>query len=227
MSYGRLCRYFSDRRWADQFIDGHLLFRSLAYFRDYEDGRIRGDQHEGTAVHRPAGGLVINNQTQRTTIHLPDHTFESGAKQGEIFAYCLSRKISDELRDEFDAAVCVEITDVAAFCGRVQKALPTGSKFAGRPGCKRLGHRVEYYSIDGPSTPRWARPDLIAISKLDHFSRQAEFRLVFSETDALELQKVDTRLVPIGDRRPANSAEHHEHIVHTPSLRDICRIHEW
>ena len=36
-----LYKYFSERKWAERFLDGEILFRSLAYFRDYEDGNIR------------------------------------------------------------------------------------------------------------------------------------------------------------------------------------------
>ncbi len=59
----RLYKYFSERKWADAFLEGNLLFRSLAYYRDYEDAEIRGDYNEGTMLYRPVEGLVVNNQT--------------------------------------------------------------------------------------------------------------------------------------------------------------------
>jgi len=33
----RLYKYFSEKKSAEAFLDGNLLFRSLAYYRDYED----------------------------------------------------------------------------------------------------------------------------------------------------------------------------------------------
>ena len=69
----RLYKYFSDRKWANAFLDGEILFRSLSYFRDYEDKNVRGDEKEGTAVYRPKEGLVITNHTQGTTFTLSDH----------------------------------------------------------------------------------------------------------------------------------------------------------
>ena len=46
---GRRARVDRD---AEAFLDGKLLFRSLAHFRDIEDA-ARGDQYEGTAGFDP------------------------------------------------------------------------------------------------------------------------------------------------------------------------------
>jgi hypothetical protein len=109
-------KYYADRKWAEAFLNGKLLFRSLAYFRDFEDKHIRGDQNEGTAVYCPEGGLIVNNQTQRTTFTLPGYAFESSVNPAEIFVFCLSRSLTDELRQDFQAVVCVEIRDISTFC---------------------------------------------------------------------------------------------------------------
>ncbi len=132
-----LYKYFSDRKWADAFLDGEMLFRSLSYFRDYEDKNIRGDQMEGTAVFRPEGGLLITNHTRGTTFTLPDHAFESAANQDEIFVFCASRCLSNELRERFEAVVCVEILNIRNLCSRIEAALPLTTTFRGQ--------RVEYY----------------------------------------------------------------------------------
>ena len=34
-------QYFSECQWAERFLDGEILFRSLSYFRDYEDSEVR------------------------------------------------------------------------------------------------------------------------------------------------------------------------------------------
>src|SRR5688572_6125597 len=122
-----LFKYYSERRWAEAFLDGELVFRSLAYFRDYEDGEIRGDRSEGSAVFRPPGGLIVNNKTQGKTFTLPGHGFVSRAKQEEIFVFCVSRNMTDRHRDAFKAVSCVEILDIPTFCSRIQAALPPGA----------------------------------------------------------------------------------------------------
>jgi hypothetical protein len=68
-----LYKYYSERKWAEEFLDGKLLFRSLAYFRDYEDKSVREDQNEGAALFRPEGGLIVNNLTQGKRFILADH----------------------------------------------------------------------------------------------------------------------------------------------------------
>jgi hypothetical protein len=129
----RLYKYFDEKKWAEAFLDGDLLFRSLAYFRDHEDAEIRGDYNEGTMLYRPAEGLVVTNQTQGKTLTLPGWTFESEVKGGEIFVYCLSRSLNDVMREKFRAVACVEIRDINIFCARIAKALPSHATFHGPP----------------------------------------------------------------------------------------------
>lgn len=220
----RLYKYYADRRWVEAFLSGKL---SLAYFRDFEDKEIRGDQNEGTAVYRPESGLIVNNQTQRTTFTLPGYAFESSANPAEIFVFCLSRSLNDELSQEFQAVACVEILDILTFCMRIQTALPREAKFPGSPGRARVGWRAEYYQESEGGNPRWALPDKIATAKSFRYTRQDEFRLVFSLTDALAFQNVNTRLTPNNARRIPNPAEHHSYYVEAQTPADICVVHEF
>jgi hypothetical protein len=219
-----LYKYYSEPKWAEEFLDGKLLFHSLSYFRDYEDKKVRGDQNEGAAIFRPEGGLLVHNQTQGTTFTLARHTFESTANQEEIFVFCLSRSLTDILRREFKAVACIEVLNIATFCARVEDALPN-AKFPGRAGRTRIGHRVEYYRETDGANPRWALPDIIATSKLDCYSWQDEYRLVFCTTDALGFQKVSLRLVQENASEGPKPAEHHKYLVQARSLRDICQLH--
>ncbi len=59
-----LYKYFTNRKWADAFLDGEVFFNSLTYFRDYEDANVREDKNEGSSVYRPESGLLITNHTQ-------------------------------------------------------------------------------------------------------------------------------------------------------------------
>ena len=221
-----LYRYFDQRKWAEAFLDGGLRFRSLSYYRDYEDNNVRGDRNEGTAIYRPEEGLIVTNHTQGTTTTLP-YSFQSGANQQEIFVYCLSRSLSDELRKEFEAVACVEILNTERFCTIIEASLPPEAKFPESLGRSRIGHRVEYYKKTEGGNRRWALPDVIAISKLDTYSQQDEYRLVFSLTDALGFEKVATRLVRNDAIVAPQPAEHRYYDLRTRSLRDICRLHEF
>jgi hypothetical protein len=213
-----LYKYYSEREWAEKFLDGELLFRSLSYFRSCEDA-VRGDKNEGTAVFRPEGGLQVHNQTQGTTFTLPNHAFESAANQEEIFVFCLSRSCTERIRKEFKSVVCVEVRNIPAFCATIKVALSPKAEF--------FGKRVDYYKEAEGGNPRWALPDQIATSKLNSYAWQNEFRLVFSLTDAFKFENVATRLVQESVKDAPRIIEHPKYLVKARSLRDICRIHEF
>jgi hypothetical protein len=194
-----------------------LLFRSLAYFRDCEDA-VRGDEYEGTSRFLPDGGLQITNQTQGTQFTLAEYAFESTVKANEIFVFCVSRRLGDDLAKEFNAVVAVEITRMATFCERIRAALPPTATFRAR--------RVDYYPQSEGGNPRWALPDDIATSKLDRWSYQEETRFIFSLTDALTFETVKCQLSRRTTRTPAKPEEHLCHLLKVGSLRDICRLRE-
>jgi len=214
----RLYRYFDQLQWADDFLNGKLLFRPLSYYRAYEDDQVRGDKNEGVAVFQPVGGLVVNNLTQGTTFTLPNHRFESAAEQNKIWVYCMSRVRTAELAAEFGALACIEILDIRAFCRRVKAALPTGAEFFAR--------RVEYYRVTDAASPRWALPELIVCSKQHTFFRQAEFRLAFSATDTMRFENVALRLVQGDGTTPPSPPGPDRQLISVGSLRDICLVHE-
>jgi hypothetical protein len=217
-------RYYADERWAREFLRGNFRFWSLAYFRDLEDKGIRGDPNEGRAVHAPAAGLEITNQTRGTK-----HTvtaFTSTVRYDEIFVFCLSRAFSADLWDEFAAVVCIEVVDVPQFCSRVVAGLPGDASFPGAPGRERVGRRVDYYNASEAAGTRYALPDQIACSKLAGYRRQDEFRLVFSRTDALKFQKVDMKLVLQGSLPdPPRITDHAYFDATIGAIDDLCRVY--
>ena len=214
-----LYKYFTKRKWAEAFIDGEILFRSLSFFRDYEDRDVRGDQKEGTSVFRPEGGLVITNYTQGTTFTMQHSAFEVIANQEEISVFCASRSLTDGLRKKFDSTVCVEILKTQTLCERVKRTLPAHATF-------RAG-RVEYYHQNDAPNPRWALPDQIAMSKLERYKWQNEFRFLFCLTDALGFEKGAHHLVRGEPKGAPKPTEHHEYLLKAGSLGDICRLHEF
>lgn len=226
MSQKSLFKYFSELKYAESFLDGELLFRSLSYFRDHEDNNVRSDKNEGTSVFRPVAGLTVNNLTQKTTVRLENFSFVSAAQQHEIFIFCMSRSFASCLFKKFGAVACVEILDSRALCARVEDVLPTGATFPAPQGRVRLGHRVQYYDETEVGSPRWAVPDKIATSKLRTYAWQDEFRLVFSITDAFRFENVTTRLVHDDHLDNRDPTEHHSQLLKVKNLRDITRLHQ-
>jgi hypothetical protein len=107
-----LFKYYDQRTWAENFLKGEMLFRSLSYFRDCENP-ARGDEYESTSTFLPDGGLKITNHTQGTHFTIP-WSFESSVKSHEVFVFCASRRFGYDLVEEFNSVVCVEVTKIAA-----------------------------------------------------------------------------------------------------------------
>jgi hypothetical protein len=223
MGRSKLFKYFSHKKWAEAFLEGELLFRSLSYFRDYEDGGVRSDALEGVSVFRPLDGLTLNRVRDGATISLPHHAFVSTANQDEIFVYCLSLSLNQNIWDKFNAAACIEISDVPEYCHRVQATLPTSAVFPGVASRMRIGNRVAYYEHSEAPNPRWALPDLIATSKHVSYRWQNEFRLVFSLTDALAFENAKLTLTQNPALTVQTCVDHPKHQVRAGRLDDICR----
>ena len=202
---------------------GEVLFRALSYFRDYEDEQVRGDEFEGTKLHRPENGLEITLTKTQAKIVLP-HSFESAANEDDIFVFCLSTILSPELAVEFKAGACIEIHRPAKFISEVRAAL------ARRPSIKSkmlvLGE-VKYYNKEDPPIVDWALPERIAMSKLRRYEYQHEYRIAFAVNDAFRVENTRLRLVAPGERRPLRSHSHPERLFKLGSLAAACRVHRF
>src|SRR6266446_3346659 len=93
-------KYITKLEHAHWLLEGKVFHQTLGYFRDYEDGEAKqvvGDEFESTLIFRPQGGLHINNQTQRTSGPM-EAGFESSARASEIFIFCVSFVLTEELK---------------------------------------------------------------------------------------------------------------------------------
>ena len=218
-----LYRYSSAER-AEAFVRrGEVLFHALSYFRDYEDNQIRGDEFEGTKLFRPQAGLEITLVGTQEKRVMP-HSFESAANEDDIFVFCMSSIFSSDLAAQFKADACVKISNPARFIAGVRAALLR------RPSIKNktLIHReVTYYSADDPPIVDWALPERIAMSKLNCYRAQNEYRFAFSVNDAFKVENTRLRLVAPGERRPPRASAHTEHLLKLGSLSRLCKIHRF
>jgi hypothetical protein len=214
-------KYFSNTDYARQFLSGRVYHQTLAFFRDYEDAaakQIIGDEFESTRIYRPADGLQVNNLTQGVSFPL-QMGFESSARAGEIYVFCVSLTLNDELTREFQARACVEILRPAVFIKRWLAALPKDAK--------HFAKKVDYYQPEYVPGNVWPQPHLIATTKLARFAHQQEYRLGFSITGALEFGTATQQLVDRKARPLPKPEEHHHWTLELGDLRDICKLHEW
>jgi hypothetical protein len=213
-------KYFSNIDYARQFLAGKVYHQTLGYFRDYEDGaskQVIGDEFESTRIYRPVDGLPVNNQTRGVSFPL-QMGFESSTRAGEIFVFCLSLGLTDELIQEFKAVAVVEILKPAAFISRWLSALPAGAA--------HFAKKVDYYLAEDVPGNVWPQPDLIATTKLKRFACQQEYRLGFSTTGALEFNQATQQLVDRKARPVPKPDEHHNLTLELGDLSGICRLHE-
>ena len=208
----------------DAFIrKGEVLFRALSYFRDYEDAQIRGDKFEGTKPYRPKGGLEITLADTQEKLVMP-HSFESAANEDDIFVFCMSTTLSADLAAQFKADACVEIFNPAGFIAGIRAALLR------RPSIKdkTLMHgEVTYYSATDPPIVDWALPEKIAMSKLNYYSSQKEFRIAYSINDAFKVENTRLRLVAPGERRLPRASAHPENLLKLGCLSRVCKTHRF
>lgn len=218
-----LFRYIPEE-YVESFIKrGEILFRSLSYYRDYEDQNIKGDEYEGTKIHLPIDGLKITKVDTGEEIPLA-HTFESTAKEDDIFVYCLSATSSGILAERFETKTCIEILKPMLFIGLIQAALNR------RPSIKNkhLAHGlVKYYERHEPPIIDWALPERIALSKLSSFLWQDEYRIAFALNGAFDVYNVETKLAQLGEQRNVRSSCYPERLFKLGSLSKICKIHRF
>ena len=216
-----LYKYLPEQYVAPLLREGAVLFRTLSYFRDYEDAQVRGDEFEGTKLYRPADGLEVTLVATQEKVVLP-HSFESSAHEDDIFVFCLSTILSQELATQFKTNVCVEIRNPALFISKIRGALSR------RPSIKNkmLVHgEVKYYEPHEPPIVDWALPERIAMSKLEGFRPQQEYRIAFSINGAFDVENTRLQLVAPGTRRPKRATAYPERQFKLGSISKICRVH--
>ena len=200
---------------------GEMLFRALSYYRDYEDEGVRGDEFEGTRLHLPLDGLKATKADTGEVVSLP-YTFESTAREDDIFVTCLSTTRSEFLAEKFKASTCVEIHEPVKLISLIRSAL------ARRPSVKNkhLEHGlVKYYEPDDPPIVDWALPEKIALSKPSEFSWQEEYRIAFAINGAFNVENVQVQLVPLGARRRPQSTNNPKQLLKLGSMSTLCTVH--
>jgi hypothetical protein len=211
-------------KYVERFVrEGAVLFRSLSYFRDYEDAQVRGDEFEGTRLHRRQAGLEITLTATQQKVVLP-HSFESSANEDDIFVFCVSTAFSADLAAQFEANACVEICNSSRFIGRIRDAL------ARRPSIKNkmLVHgEIKYYTADELPIIDWALPERIAMSKLSVYMPQQECRIAFAINDAFRVENTRLRLVSPGERRFPRTTSHSERLFRIGNLAKLCKVHHF
>jgi hypothetical protein len=220
-----LYRYLSERHLENFLQSGEMLFRSLSYYRDYEeDNGVRSDELEGTRVHLPKEGLKLNLVETGQEVLLPNHRFESTANENDIFVFCLGTVFSESIAERFKAKYCVEICEPSRFICTLRGAL------ARRPSIKDkllVFDSLKYYEPWHPPIIDWALPEKIAFSKPQSFSWQHEYRIAFSKNNAFGVENVRVNLAPLENRARFKSSEHPKLKLKAGKISGFCKVHSF
>lgn len=200
---------------------GELLFRSLAYFRNYEEINVRGDRHEGRRLFHRSQGLEVTKTETGEKLLLP-WAFEASVKDREIYVFCMSMQRTQELADEFKTDTCVEIQDPVALISKIRSALALRRWVEH---ARLLHGNVEYYSPAEPPRADWAVPERIVMRKTTDYAHQAEYRLAFGRGNALKVNNVGTQITATPGEVTPTLDGHLEHVLKVGSLARICRVH--
>ena len=207
---------------VDAFLrSGTLLMRSLSYYRDYEDAGVRADPLEGTLAHRPENGLKLTMVNTGEVRPVP-YTFESSAREDDIFVYCVSYELSQDIARKFGTPVCVEIHEPIQFLHQLRTALGLRARL--QPNALVHG-QVRYYELHEPPIVDWALPERIAMRKPSHFSWQREYRFAVPRGQAFAVENVAVKLVPFGAARPPRATDHPSLQLKLGNLSKICKVH--
>ena len=211
-----LYKYLPEKH-VESFLDGHVFFRPLAYFRQLEESG-RGDPDEAARVFRPAGGLEIT-RSDGDRFLLPA-SFRSEARAEELFVFCVSRDLDPAMgRRDFKAEWCVEIADVDAFVARLKASMETSATRR-----RFVRRRVRYYELGDPPVVDWAIPETMLFMKQSSYSHQREFRFAFGPTEAFSLASTAQRIVFSELPQPAAQCPEPE-TVKIGDSRDILVLH--
>lgn len=162
---------------------GILLFRSLSYFQRIEGDAARGDYFEGMHVDHPDNDITITALNTGRTVK-GDMAFLNQTKSEDIYCFCLSTRLSDELFHAFGATACIEIFNVPEFARRVRKAIGRLKSAASwevdfRP--------VVYYHSNKAVEVDVKNPRNLPFFKPVDYAEQAEFRIVAARRTSFEL----------------------------------------
>jgi hypothetical protein len=185
-------KYVSAEQFARALIEkGQLYLRSLAYFRGYEDGFVRGDPDDGKLRYQPEPGLTLTKTDGEVVTLPPGWRFRVSVRAEDIFVNCFSLTRSEALAEKFQSPFCVEIKDTDALFAKTKGSVRLRSRLD-----RRNVYRgpVEYRDLSIAPGADWALPEKVAFIKPLAWSWQTEYRMVVGRKGAFAVENVEVAL---------------------------------
>jgi hypothetical protein len=178
-----------DTKYAESFLDGEVLFRSLSYFMRTADA-ARNDGYDGRHVDAPNHDVVMENLTTGGKIVGKMEFHNICGRPDRIFCFCVS---TEKLACAKFGDVCVEIINVEEFARRLEMAIKRYALLIPLESPLLLARHVTYYDINAsaPSDLNIKDANDLAFVKRSDYASESEFRFVFSKNGGRKLiQKI-------------------------------------
>lgn len=215
-------RYFAKEEYAHDLIHrGRVRFCTLGTYHVFEDKEVRRDPSDGLLRYKPDGGVKIN-QGDRTFQN--NMAFVSVVKVNDIYVYCMSNKLSEELAARFMSPFCVELHNCVGFFGRIRRHVRLRSKL---DHANVFARSIDYRELDSEPGTDWALPERLAFIKAKAFAWQDEFRIVIGNKGALGVENVDTHLEAEGRSLAIAYEERDPLILKLGDISHMATLHKF
>ncbi|PIC01708.1 hypothetical protein [Caulobacter sp. X] len=217
-------KYVGAESYARALIEkGQLYLQSLAHFRAYEDGLVRGDPDDGKLRYQPAEGLTLTKADGEVVVLPAGSRFRSSVNAEDVFVYCLSSERSEALAEKFRSPFCVEIRDAGALFAKIKGSVKLRSKLDSRNVYRGA---VEYRALSALPGGDWALPEKVAFIKPPDWSWQAEYRIVIGRKGTFRAENVSLAL-EIGPGESSVAMQREPLVLNVGSLSPIAQLHRF
>ena len=215
-------KYLAKEEYALDLLEkGLVRFSTLASFRAYEDGLVRGDPDDGKLHYKPTGGLTITKQNGEV-LHL-DQRFRASVRASDIYVYCMSNQLSGELAAKFESPYCVEFERPIGLIGRIRQCVRMRSALDHNNLHSRT---VDYRPVGTEPGIDWALPERVAFIKPEAFAWQDEYRIVIGNKGAFDVENVELALVGEGATTERVDEGSGSLILKVGNLSRIAKLHK-
>lgn len=216
-------KYFTEEAHALRFIhDGQMMWKPLSFFRVIEDEEVRGDAQDGILIHTHDGGLVLTKE-DGTQVVIENGFFTSSVKADDIFVFCASKDLSEDIAKRFKSPFCVEIVDTDYLATRLRnRACATSKIDYGQLVCNDMEYRPHLQ----PAAADWALPEKVVFIKPELFAWQNEFRIALPKRGAFDVHNVNLT-IQIGEVPPPPAPTQKPIFIEVGNLEEITVLHQF
>ena len=195
--------------------------QTLSAFRAYEDNDVRRDKDDGRLRYEPPAGLQLRIERRGVEETWAGWRMTSSVQDDNIYAYCLSTELSEDLAQRLESPFCVEITNPVALVGRIRRAVALRSQLD-----RLFFGPVDYRKLDVIPGSDWAIPEKVGFIKPDRWAWQHEYRILVGKRRAFDVQNVRMTL-ETGPQPAPPAVDHPPLVLIVPPFTRGVEVHKF